>query len=355
MKILQIMPEFGLAGAERMAETLVIGLMEEGYNVQVVSLYDYHSDITDNLERHGVIIHYLGKKKGFDIKIFLKLISIFIKEKPDVVHTHRYVCGYALPGMVIARVPKRIHTVHNMAEKESVPKIIQFICYHYFNVIPVSISPIIRQSISSFYKLNIRKIPVVLNGIDLMKCQEKIDYVQREKKFCFLHIGRFSAQKNHKKMVKAFSKLHEKYPDIILKLVGDGPLIDEIKEEIMTYGLEDSVFFLGSMNNVYPVYKTADVFLLPSIYEGMPITLIEAMGFGLPIIASNVGGIPDMLENGVSALLCVPEIDSIVENMELLYLNKSLREKLGTEAKRVSLKFSAKKMIMEYMKIYENE
>ena len=117
MKIIQIMPEFGLAGAEIMAENLSYGLSNKGNDVILVSFYSKETEITKRLVQHGFEIVYLDKRQGFDKTIITKLRKLFVKEKPEVIHTHRYV----LPYVFIAAygIPLRIvHTVHNVATKE---------------------------------------------------------------------------------------------------------------------------------------------------------------------------------------------------------------------------------------------
>ena len=116
----------------------------------------------------------------------------------------------------------------------------------------------------------------------------------------------------------------------------------------------DKVEFLGLQSNVYPYLNKADVFCLPSEYEGVPMTLIEAMGTGLPIIASNVGGIPDMLVNEENALLVEPDDVAVETAIEKLYNDIELRVRLGNAAALRSEEFSAKAMACSYIKIYKN-
>ena len=118
MKIVQIMPEFGLAGAETMCENLTYELIKLGHNVIVVSMYDYHSPITERLEKAGVDVRYLGKKPGLDFSMIGKIKKLLKKNKVDVIHTHRYCAQYAIPAAITAGVKLRVHTVHNIAEKE---------------------------------------------------------------------------------------------------------------------------------------------------------------------------------------------------------------------------------------------
>lgn len=352
MKILQIMPEFDLAGAERMCETLTLELKERGHQVRAVSLYEFHSAITDNLEKHGIRIHYLNKRKGPDPAVLPKLVHIFKEERPDIIHTHRYVCEYALPAAMLAGVAGRIHTVHNMADKESVQKWLQRFFYHRCHTVPVSISPRVQRSVEACYQLRAEQTPVIPNGVDLSKCIVKASYEQRRAEFHFLHIGRFMEQKNHVRLIAAFAALHRAHPGTTLTLLGEGPLFEKIRAQVLTLGLEDAVVMPGKVEDVFPYYKAADAFVLPSHYEGMPIALLEAMGCGLPVIASGVGGVTDLISDGESGLLCAPEEESIRQSMERLLLDEVLRERLGRCAQRKSARYSAKSMADGYEALY---
>ena len=146
MKIIQVMPEFGLAGAETMCENLTRELIKLGNQVIVVSLYTYHSAITDRLEQAGVDVRYLGKKPGLDLSMISKLRKIFASEKPDVVHTHLYVMRYVIPAARMAKVPRCVHTVHSIAQKENTMQgiVINKIFYRRGYSIPVALSSLVR-------------------------------------------------------------------------------------------------------------------------------------------------------------------------------------------------------------------
>lgn len=352
MRVVQIMPEFNLAGAERMCQALSLELKNE-IEVIVVSLYSINTEITELMENNGIKVIYLDKKPGLDLLTIKKLYMLFKEIKPDVIHTHRYVMQYAIPAAFLAGVKRMVHTVHSMADKE-VPKLQQklhYLFFKYFRVIPVSISPVVQQSIINRYKLESDKVPIIYNGIDLKTIYDKLDY-ERNEVFTFLHVGRFTVAKNHFEMIKAFQKLHEEHTDTRLLLVGVGELFNDVKEYIKQNNLSDSVIQLGLKNDVISLYKLADVFILPSVYEGMPMTIIEAMATGMPIIATNVGGIPDMLTNEKSALLSGTDSNEIYENMLKMYEDKLIRKKLGEQAKAESIKFSAINMAIRYKKLY---
>lgn len=352
MKVIQIMPEFGLAGAETMCENLCYELKRSEVDVVVVSLYDYHSAITDRLENAGIKILYLNKKPGLDLSMIPKLRKVFKEEKPDVIHTHRYVMQYAVPASIGMHV-KRIHTVHNVAEKE-VPENTQkvnYVFYHSFHVIPVALSKEVRNSISRVYKIPQKKIPVIYNGIDLTKCIPKDSY-DVDEKYKILHIGRFNGQKNHRMLIEAFNELIKGYPNSELTLIGGGELEIEIKRLVKSLGLTDKVKFEGVTSDVFPYLHKADVFVLPSNYEGMPMTLIEAMGTGLPIIASDVGGVSSMIHTGEDGIL-IGNDKSELKRAFILLLDKNLRKKIGLKAiNTAKTKFSVAVMGRKYMALY---
>ena len=297
----------------------------------VISFFDLHTAITERIENRGIKIKYLGKKRGFDPSIISKMRKIIKAYQPDVIHTHRYVLPYAFLASMGFKA-KRVHTVHNVAQKEQtkVGKNINRVLFRYFNVVPVALSKEIQRTIQEVYGLPDNRIPVVFNGIDLSRCIVKESYARKDT-FTVLHIGRFMDVKNHELLLRSFARFKGQHSDARLQLLGHG----EIKENMMQLAgqlnITDAVEFAGLQSNVYPWLHNADVFILPSKFEGMPMTLIEAMGTGLPIIASNVGGIPDML-----------------------YSDAKKREYWGRNALQRSSLFSSQAMARKYLQLYSS-
>ncbi len=353
MKILQIIPYFCFGGAETMCETITCALKKQGHTVTVVSLYAERTPISRRMEEQGIPILYLDKKLGMDVSMVPKLVKIMKRERPDVVHTHLDVVKYAALAAKLTGVKKCIHTVHNVAEKEA-EGLARKINRAYFSMdwaTPVALSPEVQRTISDTYGLPLKKIPVICNGVDLSRCIPKETYEVGET-VTFLHIGRFNEQKNHVGLLEAFQKIYQSHPQCHLKLLGDGELREDMEIYAKELGIADAVQFLGSQNNVYPYLQDADIFLLPSHYEGMPMTIIEAMGTGLPIVATRVGGVPDMIAHGESGLLTEVNMDAVAEACFDLLADEALREKLGRNAKAASRRFSAEFMAEEYAKIY---
>jgi len=354
MKIAQIMPEFGLAGAEIMCENLTYELRKAGHEVVVVSMYDYHSAITDRLEAAGVEVRYLGKKPGLDPSMIVKMWKVFRETGVEVIHTHRYCAQYAMPAAMLAGVKHRVHTLHSVAlieNKKKAARQLNKFFYKHCHLIPVSLSGLVKESVVESYQLAPDKVPMIFNGIDLSKCLPKEDYA-RKGNFKILHIGRFSEEKNHMGLITAFGKFHGNHPDSELCLIGDGKLRPDAQAFAAEKGLEDAVKFLGLQSNVYGYMHDADVFALTSNFEGIPMTLIEAMGTGLPVVATRVGGIPDMLDDD-SALLVPVDMDAVAEAFEQYYCDEMMRQNRGKAAASRAAGFSARIMAENYLRIYE--
>ena len=355
MKIIQIMPEFGLAGAEIMCENLTYELIKLGHHVIVVSLYDYHSVITERLEKAGIDVRYLGKKPGLDFSMIKKIKKILKESKADVIHTHRYCAQYAVPAAIMAGVKQRVHTVHSIAKEENgrLARKLNNIFFKKNIVVPVALSANIQKTIIDEYTLDIEKVPIVFNGIDLNRCNVKQDY-KSVGKFKIIHVGRFQDVKNHKGLIEAFKIFNQKYPNSELHLIGEGENKKQIEELVFAKKISNSVIFHGLQSNVHQFLSIMDVFVLPSVYEGIPMTLIEAMGTGMPIVATAVGGVPDMLDEN-SAQLVPVEVEKIAAAFEKYYLNQELRKYNGENALKAATRFSAETMAKKYIKIYQGE
>lgn len=354
MKILQVIPYFCFGGAETMCENLTYALKKQGHEVVVVSLYAERTPISERMEQAGVKIRYLDKKLGLDVSMVSKLTKIMKAERPDVVHTHLDVIKYAVAAAKLAGVRKCVHTVHSVAHKEAegrIQKIINTLYYKLGWSVPIALSAEVQDTIVDFYGLKKEAVPVIRNGVDLSKCLVKESY-RLHTPVKLLHVGRFDVPKNHAGLLRAFQKLLEACPDCQLELVGDGDLRPQIEQLIDELGIRDRVVLHGMQSNVHPYLQDADMFVLPSTYEGNPMTIIEAMGTGLPIVATRVGGIPDMVRDGETALLVPCEEETVWKACETLITDEALRESLGTRAKQDSVRFSAEFMAAKYCEIY---
>lgn len=354
MKILQIIPWLGLGGAEVMCENLCNELKNMGHDVTVVSFFNKNTAITERMNENGIPVLFLNKQDGFDCSVFKKLFDLIKSIKPDVVHTHLHAGMYAVPVAMFSGVRRIVYTVHNVASKETTKlgKLLNQVFFRFRRVTPVALSASIQKTILEVYHLSEDKVPVVLNGVALEKCIVKNDYSIAQSAQ-IINVARMMEVKNHHELLKGFRLLLDKGIDARLTLIGDGELRDSVLEQIQHLELQERVKLIPKTDNVYPFLSDADIFILPSKYEGIPMSIIEAMGTGLPIVASKVGGIPDMLENNQSALLCEPNAEAISVCLERFIGSETLRTSCGENARNTSSRFSSKIMAEQYEKIYQ--
>jgi len=362
LRVLHILPNFGSGGAERMAMHLLLHLDRSRYEVAAVSLFDRQgTDIEAKLEQVGVRVWYLGKHLGFDPRMYGRLGRVLRKFKPDVVHTHRYVLRYLLPWIVGHRARIWVHTVHSVAEKEvdRLGKWVHRIAFR-LGVVPVAIAEEVAQSMKRVYGL--KSVPLIPNGIPLSQyaLNEEARRAWRaqegygEADLLFVSIARLSSQKDPFSLIQAFAMSASHASGLRLLLVGDGPLRSELETKVRKMGLEGQVRFLGVRTDVPAILAAADVFVLSSLWEGNPLSVMEAMATGKPVIATAVGGVPELVEDGVSGILVPPQKpEALAEAMIRLAQHPALRQKMGEAARQRALeRFGVDRMAREYERLY---
>lgn len=178
------------------------------------------------------------------------------------------------------------------------------------------------------------KIQVITNPVIFPPAEQRTKLPKEDDKLNILTMGRLGNRKGTYDLIKAAARLVPKYPDIRFILCGDGE-IDKVKMIIKADGLEEFFEIPGWTVGEDKIkrYRTADIYTLPAYHEGLPISVLEAAGYSLPIVASPAGGIPDVIKDGETGLIIQPgNIDSIVEGLEKVITDKALRERLGAQA-----------------------
>lgn len=144
-----------------------------------------------------------------------------------------------------------------------------------------------------------------------------------------LSVGELQKRKNHQAIIRAIARLNN--PNIKYAICGQGELEDYLKKLVSSLKLDNQVFFLGYRQDIPEIMSACDIFAHPSIREGLGLASLEAMASGLPLVTSNVQGVPDYVENGVTGYMCAPmDFDAYAENLNKLVKDKALREKIGT-------------------------
>lgn len=357
-RILHVIPNFGPGGAERLLVNLLEAFDHARFEVEAVSLYPESGTILEKeIGEKRFKVHFLNKHRGLDLRMFPQLCRLFRGFRPHVVHTHRYALRYTLLPALLRRVPLQIHTVHSVAQKEvdRFGRLVQQIAFRSSQVIPVSISSQVSSTVRALYGYGVHT-PVIYNGIPIAEfvfAQEK-NGAGSERHVVLLNVGRFAAPKNHLLLIQAFALAVKDYPAMQLRLVGDGGLRPVVEKSVAEMGLEEKVLFLGMRDDVPGLLAGSDLFVLSSDYEGVPLAVLEAMATGKPVVSTAVGGIPELVEEGITGCL-VPPRDPQALAQRILHLagDPLLRQCMGKAARERALRrFDIARTAREYEALY---
>lgn len=316
MKIVHVISNLGKGGAER----LVVDLCNElasaaGNKVYLCVFYEKKGELTfkDELSPEVNYVN-LSKKRKIDPGFQLRLLKFLKKIRPDVVNSHLSgtILYLYLPILFLKKI-RFFHTVHNLAGEEVPNRFLQKIrkwIYGTGKLMPVSISRVTKQSHTVLYGIDSK---LIYNGAKQQITTPLLGAVQQEiqawKKTdatkVFLSVGRINSpkdQKNYKLLVEVFNKLHST-ADAILIIIGKDTSPGQSSLEALLKLKKNNVFFPGAKNNVADYMACADIYCLSSKFEGMPITVIEAMSASLPVLSTNVGGLPEMITSGENGIL----------------------------------------------------
>jgi glycosyltransferase involved in cell wall biosynthesis len=242
--------------------------------------------------------------------------------------------------------------------------VIRFFVYRLATKVIV-VSHALHVSLKNSYRLGERQVTFIPNGINSeLYCPDPLDRSRiqqelglREDNFVVGFSGRLDPVKNFVLLLQIFELCVKEDKRIRLMLIGDGPEKERIKILSQHRGFEEKIFFIGQTDNVLPYLRALDVFLLTSFKEQMPMSLLEAMSVGAPVVASRVGEIPHMVEDGKEGFLC--ELDDLPQHwaMRLLSLrNPERRRAMGTTARNTVIdRFQQKAMIESYHHLMDGE
>jgi len=310
MKIIQVIPSLNSGGAERFTVDLSNQLAEMGHEVILLVFFsraDQNFYLPDVSSKVRVIT--LGKRLGFDFKLLFKIYNIVKSEKPDVVQTHLYSLDYMPICILLNKSVKYFHVVHSDAFKESQRKsssLIRRWCFRNNKVCAVTISEQSLKSFEEMYGINApliyngRKIPSVINT-DLVR-DEIAQYMKSDKTRIIAQVASVCPLKRQDLMARVSKRLEEEGYDFAVLFIGREHHNPDFLRKVKDVNCE-SCHILGEKSNPLEYLKVADGFALCSEYEGLPISLLEAMAMGAVPVCTPVGGIVNVVIDGDNGIL----------------------------------------------------
>lgn len=361
MKIIQLVYSLCSGGAERFVVSLSNCLVDAGQEVEICMLLD---DAVDGRVFNKVFLnpnvkfHCMHFSTGFSLSKKRQVESHIKSQHPDVVHCHLNVIPYIYSLAFKNKGIRFIHTLHSVAENAAGSKY-QYGLNRFFYrkglIQPVTISLKCQESYFRFYHLN--NAPFIDNGCADVVPSNKYDIVVNEIEKLkqgkiipvFIHVARFHELKNQRLLIDSFNELAKEDIDFILLVLGNGWSSEEAAS--LRNKACSKIVFLGEKNNVGDYLLCSDAFCLTSTFEGLPISLLEALSAGITPICTPVGGIPDVIKEGETGYLS----EEINLPSYISAIHRFLNKKIDPERLRRHFKdnFSMKACAEKYVQIYQ--
>lgn len=346
MRLLLITLDFGDGGAEKLIVNLANNFSRSGNQVFILSLWDIRKTdyFVEKLDSEVELLT-LSKRKGFDYRIFARLWYYISRVNPEIIHTHRSSVNYCLPLIYLKGIC-HVHTIHNQVEFECPNRIIRFFRRVYLKF--YSKSSFVALTKSQYDRaLHVygRRVVLIENGVEDIS----EGYLSTSGNSAVI-VARVSEQKNHTRLFNALERVQGKFDEVKLYVVGR----NEIGLDFSKWPFID---FIGSTEDVAPYLLKSSVFLLSSDYEGQPLSVLEALMTGLPVISTPVDSLVEMADSDIPNLYLAEDFSieayvAILNNKLKHCLDLSENSRRIIRAKALN-KYGIDTCVKSYIDLYE--
>lgn len=384
-KIIHIITRLDMGGSAQNTLRSCMGLSGNKYQIVLVHGLSHESNMTADERRIVSRDVEIAEQKGVrvlplaflikriepvqDFLAFISLLKLMVQEKPDAVHTHSSKAGLLGRWAAwLARVPVILHTPHGHVFyghfPDSVSKLFLLIEKFTDGITDCTIA-LTDGERKDYIKLLVSgdaKLTTIHSGVDVETFMNPVIDLKEKRKSLNIKpgdrvvgtVGWLLPIKGPVYLLKAMPQVWQKNPDVKLVFVGKGELESELKAVADDMGARDRVLFLGWRDDVHEVMSVFDIFVLPSLNEGMGRVIVEAMAAGKPVVASKTGGIPDLVIDGETGILVEPgDSEGLAEAINHLLKSPDLRQTMGQEGRKRCHLFSEKLMIEKIDKLYQ--
>jgi sugar transferase (PEP-CTERM/EpsH1 system associated) len=368
-RIVHVVYSFSVGGLENVIVQLINRLPADQFEHVVLSLTTI-SDFKDRITKPGVRFIELHKPPGHAVPLYPRIYKLLRELKPDVVHTCNLAALEIMPLAWLARVPLRIHAEHGWdahdpqgknPRYQRLRKLYKPFVSHY-----VAVSKDLDDYLARAIGISASRRSLIANGVDTVTFAPRVGDAPPVPDFPFVPgqhwlvgtVGRLQTVKNQPLLARAFVRLLREHPEMAerarLVIVGEGPLRPEIEGALAAADLQAHAWLPGARNDVADILRMLDVFVLPSQAEGTSCTLQEAMASGLPVVATAVGGTPELVEEGVTGHL-VPSDDeaALASAIHRVFSEEASAGRFALTARsRATNQFGLDAMVRAYQSVF---
>lgn len=336
----------------------------------IICMTDY-TDFAERIQRPDVEVHALHKKEGKDLGVLKRLYTLLRQLKPDLVHTRNLTALEGQLSAFAARIPCRIHGEHGWDSFDPdgtnkkyrlYRKLFRPLVHRY-----IPMSKHLQAYLSGPIGVPEWKLRQLYNGVDVARFQPDFEsntrlpngFFSEPENILIGTVGRMHGVKDQVTLTKAFIQLCQQSErakaHARLVMIGDGPLRGECQTLLDKAHLSDKAWLPGSRNDIPNILQALDVFVLPSTNEGISNTILEAMASGLPVVATDTGGNPELVKNGEhGAIVPVADPQAMATALEHYVVDEDMRLQHAKQARLVAeLRFSLEAMMQSYLDVYE--
>lgn len=357
--ILHIIETGGPGGAENVLINLSSGLDKERFNS--IALLCKKGWLYDELVKHGIETYVFEEDSLWGLAFLARFIALVVKKKVAIIHAHEFLMSlYAtVVGVLTARqIITTMHGKYYYWEKRR-RRIAMRLISRFSQM--VSVSEELRHFIAGKTGIPVKRIQTVYNGIDLQKYCKSVEIAPKKlqlgikegiKVIC--SVGNLYPVKGHTYLLKAIPKIVHEYPDVVFLFAGRGGEEKKLLLEAEHLGITDYVKFLGFRSDIADLLSISDIFVLPSLAESLPLSVLEAMAMGIPPIVTDVGGNREIIEDQKTGFIVPPaNPEALSEKIILLLKDEELANRIREQA-RVAIikKFSLEGMTAQYESLY---
>lgn len=340
----------GIGGAERVLAALARGGSSRGFEQIVLNPFGGDpSDLRDVL-RVPVV-----SKRGdrlVDLPGLRRWLRMQLKAfKPDLVHSHLFHASVVVASLPSAGIPRVMSHQHGAtlgrAGRHFEQALDRWAGARFTRV--AACSEFVRCFLLNEYGYPSQQVVTILNGWEGSPLPRR----GRRTSMTVVCIANFRPEKGHSVLLSAFAQVAHVHPSTRLALAGGGPLRAQLQRQARDLGIEERINFLGTVENVWPLLSEADVLVLPSLYESLGIVAIEAMAAGLPVVASNVGGIPELIQPGINGELVEPgDAAALSRGLDAVLSNPKKRLAFGEAGRLRAEHLTMSATVQRYFDLY---
>jgi sugar transferase (PEP-CTERM/EpsH1 system associated) len=366
LRVLHVIDALGVGGTELGLAKLIEGTRED--IIHSVCCIRAGGETADRLQACGTSVVALGKQPGIDWTLALRVARVCQRLKPDVIHTRNWGSIEGVIGGRLARVPVVIHGEHgreawDVGGRNPRRNRVRRLLSPFIDRM-VAVSESLRRWLIDEVGIRADKVALVRNGVDSSRFQPPAsrDRLRGEQgygpeEFLVGTVGRLDPIKNQASLLEAVGLLYKHHPRMRLAIVGDGPEREGLERQVHDRGLAGVVRLVGHSDDIPAWLGRFDLFVLPSLGEGMCNTILEAMAVGLPVVATCVGGNPELVVDGVTGrLVQARDADALAHAIESYAVSDHVRQQHGSAGRdRVLQQFTLQRMLREYVSLYNQE